>query len=98
MRIEKIVALNESAERRQTRGVKDIPFQLVADYQPTGDQPKEAWISADITRAGGSAADVPVLAEGEALLPADLNANWKVDWSCDSDRCDVKKCSAVRTT
>ncbi|MFB3787371.1 MAG: excinuclease ABC subunit UvrB [bacterium] len=40
MRIEKIVALNESAERRQTRGVKDIPFQLVADYQPTGDQPK----------------------------------------------------------
>ena len=35
-----------------------------------------------------------MLAEGEALLPADLNANWKVDWSCDSDRCDVKKCSA----
>jgi hypothetical protein len=72
----------------------DKRWYKVAVPGATGDQPKEAWISADITRTGGSAADVPVLAEGEALLPADLNANWEVDWSCNSERCEVKKCSA----
>ncbi len=38
MRINKIKEINESFERR-SQGVKDIPFELVADYQPTGDQP-----------------------------------------------------------
>lgn len=61
---------------------------------PTGVSAKEAYISADLVRPGGSAAAVPVVATGEALLPADLKANWKVDWSCNSDRCDVKQCSA----
>jgi hypothetical protein len=60
----------------------------------TGDMPKEAWISADIVRAGGSADAVPVVAAGETLLPADLTAAWNVDWSCDSDRCEVKQCAA----
>jgi hypothetical protein len=60
----------------------------------TGDTPKEAWISADIVRAGGSADAVPVVAAGEALLPADMNAAWNVEWSCNSDRCEVKQCTA----
>lgn len=64
---------------------------------PSGVEAAEAWISADLVRLGGSAADVPVLAAvsaEDALLPADLNANWQVDWSCNSDRCEVKQCSA----
>ncbi len=73
---------------------QDKRWYQVAVPGATGDQPKEAWISADIVRLGGSADSVPVLAAGEALLPADLNANWKVDWSCNSERCEVKKCSA----
>ena len=39
MRVNKIVAMNESAERRQ-QGVLCLPFQLVADFEPTGDQPQ----------------------------------------------------------
>jgi SH3-like domain-containing protein len=35
---------------------------------PAGATGDEAWISADLTRTGGSAANVPVLAAGEALL------------------------------
>jgi len=63
---------------------------------PTGVSTEEAWISADLVRMGGSADAVPVVAAatGDALLPADLNATWDVDWSCNSDRCDVKQCSA----
>ena len=64
---------------------------------PSGVEAAEAWISADLVRLGGSAADVPVLAAvsaEDALLPADLSANWSVDWSCNSDRCEVKQCNA----
>jgi hypothetical protein len=60
----------------------------------TGSQPADAWISADLVRLGGSAAAVPVVAPGETLLPADLSASWRVDWSCNSDRCEVKQCTA----
>jgi hypothetical protein len=62
---------------------------------PPGVTSEEAWISADLVRMGGSADAVPVLASaGDALLPADLSANWQVEWSCNSDRCEVKQCSA----
>jgi hypothetical protein len=61
---------------------------------PSGVDAEEAWISAELVRLGGSAAEVPVLAAADALLPADLTANWQVDWSCNSDRCEVKQCSA----
>lgn len=36
--INKIKQINESFERR-SQGVKDIPFELVAEYTPMGDQP-----------------------------------------------------------
>jgi hypothetical protein len=52
----------------------------------------KAWISADIVTLGGSGS-VPV-ASTDALLQDDLSANWKVDWSCNSDRCQVKDCTA----
>ncbi len=39
MRVEKIVAMNESAERR-AMGVKEIPFDLATGMKPQGDQPK----------------------------------------------------------
>lgn len=40
MRLQKVVAMNESADRRDQFGVKEIPFQLAAEYEPKGDQPK----------------------------------------------------------
>ncbi|MBI1388596.1 MAG: excinuclease ABC subunit UvrB [bacterium] len=39
MRVEKIQAITESAARRDEHGVKEIPFELASEYQPTGDQP-----------------------------------------------------------
>ncbi len=39
MRLNKVVAMSESAER-QKGGVKDIPFKLVSEYEPQGDQPQ----------------------------------------------------------
>lgn len=69
-------------------------YQVVS---PSGVSATEAWVSADVVRLGGSADAVPVIASttiSNALLPTDLTANWKVDWSCNSERCDVKQCSA----
>lgn len=40
MKIEKIIAMNESAARREAYGVKEIPFGLAADFVPTGAQPR----------------------------------------------------------
>lgn len=40
MRADKMQSLIESAERRERLGAPDIPFDLKADYQPTGDQPQ----------------------------------------------------------
>jgi excinuclease ABC subunit B len=39
MSIEKIAAMAASAERRAKYGMKDFPFELVADFEPKGDQP-----------------------------------------------------------
>ena len=64
---------------------------------PSGVSAAEAWVSADVVRLGGSADAVPVVAStviSDAVLPVDLAANWQVDWSCNSERCDVKQCSA----
>lgn len=84
-------ALEVAGQSEDGRWYKVIP--------PSGVEATEAWISADLVRVGGSAADVPVVAAGavpaeDALLPADLSANWQVDWSCNSDRCEVKQCNA----
>lgn len=80
-------ALEVAGQSEDKRWYKVMP--------PSGSNATEAWISADLVRLGGSAADVPVLAAaGEALLPTDLTANWQVEWSCNSDRCEVKQCNA----
>lgn len=62
-------------------------YQVIAP----GQEGAEAWISAELVRMGGSAA---APAPGEARLPADLRATWKVNWSCSSEHCKVKQCSA----
>ncbi|MBD3267626.1 hypothetical protein GF373_13235, partial [bacterium] len=37
-RTNKIIAINESAQKG--KAVRDIPFELVSQYKPMGDQPK----------------------------------------------------------
>jgi hypothetical protein len=89
-----VTKVNPGASLEVVAQSQDKRWYQVVVPGATGDQPQEAWISADIVRTGGSADAVPVVALGETLLPADLNASWNVDWSCNSDRCEVKKCSA----
>lgn len=40
MRSDKMQAILESDDRRQQYGVRDIPFELKSEYEPTGDQPQ----------------------------------------------------------
>jgi len=40
MRRDKVMALAEGAERQKSAGPRDIPFKLVAEFEPKGDQPK----------------------------------------------------------
>jgi hypothetical protein len=68
----------------------------VALSQPISNT-ETVWISAELVRVGDGV--VPVTASTEALLDAELTAQWAVDWSCfaGQDRCPVKACTAVVT-
>ncbi|NJN84189.1 MAG: SH3 domain-containing protein [Caldilineaceae bacterium] len=50
-----------------------------------------AWLAKVVIETEGDVDSVPVL---QALLPRDLEADWKVDWQCGSERCEVKSCTA----
>jgi hypothetical protein len=89
-----VTKVNSGASLEVLAQSPDKRWYQVVTPGATGDMAKEAWISADIVRVGGSADAVPVVTAGEALLPPDLSAAWSVDWSCNSDRCEVKQCSA----
>lgn len=65
----------------------------VAGPADEGDEATEtAWVSSVVIELAGNAAAVPVI---EPLLPVGLNANWQVDWSCGSERCEIRQCSGV---
>jgi len=53
-----------------------------------------AWIAASVVRTGG-AGDVVNVNVNDRILPNNFNAQWQVDWTCGSDRCQVKECTAV---
>jgi hypothetical protein len=62
----------------------------VAGPADEGDEATEpAWVSSVVIELEGNADAVPVI---EPLLPSDLQANWKVEWACGSERCEVKEC------
>jgi hypothetical protein len=62
----------------------------VAGPADEGDEATEsAWISSVVIELEGNADAVPVIG---TLLPAELEANWQVDWSCGSERCEIKQC------
>lgn len=50
---------------------------------------ESAWISSVVVEVDGNADAVPVI---EPLLPAELEAKWQVEWSCGSERCEIKEC------
>jgi len=54
-----------------------------------GKTTEKAWVSSVVVKLDGKADGVPVI---KALLPAELTAKWQVNWSCGSERCDIKKC------
>jgi hypothetical protein len=62
----------------------------VAGPADEGDAKTEkAWLSSVVVELTGNADAVPVI---DALLPENLDARWQVDWSCGSERCEVKQC------
>lgn len=62
----------------------------------SGDQIESGWVAAELVRVAGEG-EVPVVdapTDAEALLGSDLAVKWAVDWSCNSDRCQIKSCEA----
>ncbi len=51
-----------------------------------------AWISDIVVTPNEAALELPVLGP---LFPDDLEAEWVVDYTCGSDRCEVKQCTAM---
>jgi len=67
----------------------------VAGPADEGDEATEvAWLSSVVAEIEGNADAVPVIG---ALLPEDLEANWRVEWSCGSERCEIKECTGAIT-
>lgn len=64
---------------------------------------KSGWVAASVVRITsdpGVAVNTSVSANeaqaaAEPLLNNDLKAEWRVDWTCGSERCTVKQCSAT---
>lgn len=68
-------------------------WQICCVAGPTDEADEEtesAWISSVVIELTGNADAVPVI---EPLLPTALEATWRVEWSCGSERCEIKQCS-----
>ncbi len=59
---------------------------------PSGETKIPAWISASVVDLDGNAGAVPVT---DAVFTDTVESTWKVDWTCGSDRCEVKECGAT---
>ena len=57
-----------------------------------GEATEPAWLSVAVVDLDGNADAIPV---AQAVLPEDVQATWAVDWSCGSERCEVKECTAT---
>lgn len=69
-------------------------FQLALPSSGNDEEEETAWISADLVRTAGEG-EIPVVeASTEVLLMSGLNAQWTVDWTCNSERCQIRECSA----
>lgn len=67
----------------------------VAGPADEGDEATEkAWLSSVVVELDGNADAIPVV---DPLLPTELTADWKVDWSCGSERCEIKECTGTIT-
>ena len=57
-----------------------------------GEATEPAWLSKEVVDLDGNADAVPVIS---SLLPETVEATWHVDWTCGSERCEVKECAAT---
>lgn len=61
---------------------------------PGGEATETAWLSSEVVQIDGNAEAVPVV---NALFPEELTSSWQVNWSCGSERCEIKSCTGTIT-
>jgi hypothetical protein len=95
-----IVAKANPGDSFQVTGKSDdnLWWQICCVPNPTAaagsNADERAWVSSEVVQIDGNVDAVPVV---NALLPETLNASWQVDWSCGSERCEVKLCTGTIT-
>ncbi len=57
-----------------------------------GEATEQAWIASVVAEPDGNIDAIPDIAP---LFPEDLTSNWHVDWTCGSERCEVRACAAT---
>ncbi len=60
--------------------------------QPVNEQIQPAWLSQSVVQLSDSVSNLPTQ---DSVFTSDLSASWAVDWSCESERCEPKECSAI---
>jgi len=59
-----------------------------------GEATEPAWVAATVVDLDGDADAVPVV---EAFMPESLEATWRFEWNCGSERCEIKECGGTVT-
>lgn len=67
---------------------------VTADGDPEGEATTVGWLADSIVIIEGDADEVPVF---EPLLADDVESEWRVEWECGSERCEVAECKATVT-
>ena len=57
-----------------------------------GEATEPAWVAATVVDLDGNADAMPVV---QAIMPETLEASWRFDWQCGSDRCEIKQCGGI---
>ena len=71
-----------------------VQLAVPAKRTPDG-KAQNAWVSAELVKLGTG--EIPVVAASttvSGLLASDLSTDWQVAWSCTSERCAIKQCTA----
>jgi hypothetical protein len=82
-----IVSQDESGEWWE---ICCIPAEEEGDDERT----ETAWVNASVVASGGNVESVDI---SDPLLNEDLEATWRAEWKCGSDRCAVRECGVTIT-
>lgn len=67
---------------------------IAGEDDADGEATATAWVATTLVSTDAATAEIPIAEGTEPILPQEIEAEWAVDWQCNSDRCTVDECQA----